>query len=381
MGVFNKLFGRLRITSDANVSTQTTSIIQTDTTNSSIAIVPNGTGAIIASIPDGAATGGNARGANAVDLQMSRSASNQVASGIYSHIGGGLNNTASDEYAVVAGGTSNIASGRRSFIGGGTGNTAGAIFNNSVIGGSGNVSTGGESIAGGYGSQATGSRSVAFGLYGTASGGGSFAMAGTASGGGSVAFQGANAGNTNVFAHGDLASSTLYGSLTKANGGFTSSVISSNQRAQTHSVIARREAALTTGGTTVLSLDGTGVTNLISIGTSNVNYGGAWNVRISYIAIVTGISGTATGITIGDTKTQNIEIGLKSVNLLPVTLVGAGSYSIAQEDASMNTATLTPSALPDYLNLTFTAPTFAGGGSVTFRVVAKVELVEVRYGT
>jgi len=59
MGVFNKLFGRLRITSDANVSTQTTSIIQTDTTNSSIAIVPNGTGAIIASIPDGTATGVN----------------------------------------------------------------------------------------------------------------------------------------------------------------------------------------------------------------------------------------------------------------------------------------------------------------------------------
>jgi hypothetical protein len=32
------------------------------------------------------------------------------------------------------------------------------------------------------------------------------------------------------------------------------------------------------------------------------------------------------------------------------------------------------------LILTFTAPTFSGGGSVTCRVVAKVELTEVAYG-
>lgn len=57
MGAFNKLFGRLRLTSDVNVATQTTTVIQTDTTNSNLAIVPNGTGALIASIPDGTATG------------------------------------------------------------------------------------------------------------------------------------------------------------------------------------------------------------------------------------------------------------------------------------------------------------------------------------
>ena len=382
MGVINRLFGRLRVVSDSNVTTQTSSVIQADSGNTNLVIAPSGTGAIVASIPDGTATGGNARGTYATDLQTSRAASNQVASGIYSVIGGGLNNTASDEYAVVAGGVGNTASGRRSFVGGGTSNTAAAIFNNSVIGGSGNTASGGEAIAGGWSSVASGSRSVALGFSGTASGGGSFAMAGTASGLGATAFSGGNAANDYIFAHGDFAVSGFYGSLTKANGRFPNSVISNNGLAQTHSVIARRETALTSGATTILSLDGTGTTNFIGITNNNVNFGGAYSYRINYVAIVIAISGTATGVTIGDVKTQNIEIGAKSVNNLPAVLVGAGSYSIAQEDASMNSASLTPSigAGPS-LQLTFTSPTYAGGGTVTYRVVAQVQIVEVRYGT
>ena len=382
MGAFTKLFSRLRITSDPNVATQTSAVIQADSGNTNLVIAPSGTGALVAQIPDGTTTGGNSRGTYATDLQKQRSANTQVASGIYSVIGGGLNNTASDEYAVVAGGSGNTASGRRSFVGGGIGNTAGAIFNNSVIGGSGNTSTGGEAIAGGFSSVASGSRSVAFGLSGTASGGGSFAMAGTASGLGATAFSGGNASNDYIFAHGDFAVSGLYGSLTKANGRFPNSVISNNGLAQTHSVIARREAALTSGATAVLSLDGTGTTNFIGITSNTAVQGGAYSYRINYVAIVIAISGTATGVTIGDVKTQNIEIGAKSVNNLPAVSVGAGSYSIAQEDASMNSASLTPSigAGPS-LQLTFTSPTYAGGGTVTYRVVAQVQIVEVRYGT
>jgi hypothetical protein len=46
----------------------------------------------------------------------------------------------------------------------------------------------------------------------------------------------------------------------------------------------------------------------------------------------------------------------------------------------MGSASLIPTAgASQELALTFTAPTFAGGGSVTCRVVAKVELVEVAY--
>jgi len=380
MGAFTKLFSRLRITSDPNVATQTSAVIQADSGDTTLVIAPSGTGSLIANIPDGTATGGNSRGTYATDLQKQRSANTQVASGIYSVIGGGLNNTASDEYAVVAGGVGNTASGRRSFVGGGTSNTAAAIFNNSVIGGSGNTASGGEAIAGGWSTIASGSRSVALGFSGTASGGQSFAVTGTANGSRSVAFGGGTADNDFVFAHGDFAISALYGSLTKANGRFPNSVISNNGLAQTHSVIARREAALTSGATAVLSLDGTGITNFISITSNNVNFGGAYSYRINYVAIVIAISGTATGVNIGDIKTQNIEIAAKSVNNVPAVLVGSGSYSIAQEDASMNSASLTPS-VSGSLQLTFTSATFAGGGTVTYRVVAQVQIVEVRYGT
>lgn len=51
-------------------------------TNTSIVLTPKGTGALIAGpVPDGTATGGNARGSYAVDLQTTRSAANRVASG------------------------------------------------------------------------------------------------------------------------------------------------------------------------------------------------------------------------------------------------------------------------------------------------------------
>ena len=46
----------------------------------------------------------------------------------------------------------------------------------------------------------------------------------------------------------------------------------------------------------------------------------------------------------------------------------------------MDTCSLAYSAgASQELAMTFTGPTFAGGGSVTMRVVAKVQLVEVAY--
>jgi len=73
------------------------------TTNVGVAIVPKGTGAFSLSVPDGTATGGNARGANAVDLQTSRTAATHVASGSRSIVLAGENNTASGQYSIVGG--------------------------------------------------------------------------------------------------------------------------------------------------------------------------------------------------------------------------------------------------------------------------------------
>lgn len=101
------------------------------------AVVAKGSGALLAQIPDGTATGGNIRGQYAVDWQHSRSVSNRVASGNYSVVGGGSENTASGLNSTVAGGASNGASGQYSTIAGGSSNTAGTNYS-AVVGGQGN---------------------------------------------------------------------------------------------------------------------------------------------------------------------------------------------------------------------------------------------------
>jgi hypothetical protein len=74
-------------------------------TNSAIVLTPKGSGAfIVGPKPDGATTGGNARGANAVDLQTSRSNVAHVASGATAAVLGGNGNAATaTNSATIAG--------------------------------------------------------------------------------------------------------------------------------------------------------------------------------------------------------------------------------------------------------------------------------------
>jgi hypothetical protein len=92
------------------------------TTNVSLSIVPKGTGAFCLAVPDGTSAGGNARGANSVDLQTSRSAAAQVASGVGS-FAAGRNHTVSG-ISSVALGLTNVASGDECSIAIGQGCTA-----------------------------------------------------------------------------------------------------------------------------------------------------------------------------------------------------------------------------------------------------------------
>lgn len=170
------------------------------TTNVDVAIVPKGTGALLTAIPDNTTTGGNKRGANAVDLQTSRSAATQVASGSAS-IAIGKNNTASGTQSISIG-TSATAS-----------NTSIALNSNGSITGSNAVGSGAGSIAL-NGGTASGSWSFSIGRS-TASGVNSFAQGGnyadnTASGDQSVAF-----GETNI--------SSSYGSASFGLGNTSSS--------------------------------------------------------------------------------------------------------------------------------------------------------------
>jgi len=107
-------------------------------------VQPKGTGALQAQLTDSTATGGNARGANAVDFQTSRGVAAAVASGTqsvlvggfsnsvsgtYSFIGAGVSNSASGAQAVVVGGNQNNAGNQWTFIGGGFANSAQGIYN------------------------------------------------------------------------------------------------------------------------------------------------------------------------------------------------------------------------------------------------------------
>jgi len=82
-------------------------IYVTGGTNTPLVLQPLGTGALQAQKTDSTATGGNARGANAVDWQTSRSAANQVASGNYTFIGSGDGNTSAGYYNFIGGGYTN----------------------------------------------------------------------------------------------------------------------------------------------------------------------------------------------------------------------------------------------------------------------------------
>jgi hypothetical protein len=138
-------------------------------TNTYIVLTSKGTGGIIAGpAPDGTATGGNARGTYAADLQISRTANTQVASGNGSALIGSVNATASGQNAVVNGGTGGLASGGNSIVLGGDRVTASGT--NSGAGGETNTNASGfAAFAFGTSCAASGNRSIALGDGNTAS--------------------------------------------------------------------------------------------------------------------------------------------------------------------------------------------------------------------
>jgi hypothetical protein len=119
-------------------------------TNIPLVIQPKGTGALQAQRTDSTATGGNARGANAVDWQTNRSAAGQVAVSSFATIGGGSSNTvgSSGVAATVAGGFNNNSNNAYTFVGGGVNNSATAI-NSVVVGGNANTAGGISNFIGG----------------------------------------------------------------------------------------------------------------------------------------------------------------------------------------------------------------------------------------
>jgi len=120
-------------TSSPNATVNHASIQATgSTTNVSVSIVPKGTGAFSLHVPDGTSAGGNARGANAVDLQTARTAATSVASGPNSGILCGSNNRVTGSGSAAICGTNSVVSGTEC-CGGGQGVTLGASATQSFV--------------------------------------------------------------------------------------------------------------------------------------------------------------------------------------------------------------------------------------------------------
>ena len=109
-------------------------------TNIPLVLQPAGTGALQAQQTDSTATGGNARGANAVDWQTARGAASQVASGSNSVLVGGQNNTSSSYTSFLGGGANNYSQASNSFVGAGNSNLVNLAGNYAaIVAGNGNT--------------------------------------------------------------------------------------------------------------------------------------------------------------------------------------------------------------------------------------------------
>jgi len=329
-------------------------------------IEPKGTGANTAQRPDGTTTGGNARGDYATDWQKRRTNANQVASGTDSVISGGRNNRASGTDSAVIGGRNNVSSGVDT-ISGGISNTASG--SESIALGSSNTASGTYSVAIGRNNTASAEGAKVIGNSSTATGGYSQVIGGnqnTASGIRSMASgDGSISSGAYSTALGFNSDSYLQGLRANSSGG-------GSGLHQESVCVARRLADLTTGATANLSLDGTGTSNLIVPLSNNRS----WTVEISWVAAVRFITGTATGVSLGDTISGKDILCLKRVTGTS-SLVGATTSLFLVSDTSMSTAGLAYSiGGSNNLQLTFTAPTFAGGGTLAIRITAKVTLIE-----
>lgn len=363
---------RIGIGKDTSVTTQSVAVVEVQDANTSIVLKPNGTGAIIANVPDGTATGGNARGTNAVDLQLIRSGANGVASGNYSSVLGGSSNIASGQFSVIAGNTnsasgqstavfgqSNNASSNYSTISGGESNTASTNTHATVVGGQGNLASGQFStVIGGQSNTASGTWGVAGGV-------------GCVASNRSVAIGLTNQATSRYStALGSYSKTTMNGQFSYAPGKFAAV-----SDCQITNLVGYNSGTLTTAATLVLACDGNPPTGLIIPDGNNR----AWNVQIDTIAVVTAITGTATGVSVGDTYSEVKNLLFKRIGGTS-SIVGTVDTSFIKSNAGMSTASLTVTAgASQQMALTFTAPTFAGGGSVTCRVVSKVSLVECAY--
>ena len=352
--------GRVTITQDTTVTTEVCAVITTTTSNANLVLSPNGTGAIIADIPDGAITGGNARGNNAIDLQTVRTAVTQVSSGLNSVISGGAGNTASGQESVIGGGVGNVASNDRSVVSGGLLNTASGD-RSAILGGHSNTASQSFSVViGGFSNTASASYStVAGGNTNQATATDAAILGGT----NNVALASGSAIIGGAYARG-----YLLGQRATAYGRFVAS-----SDAQTSSIILRRE--ITGTGISELFLEGSSTRAILNIASPGPTNARAWRAQIDVVAICATVGNGTT--VLNDVFAGSYHCAIKRVGTA-TSLVGTVSVTNEVSDTSMSTSVVTIDAddTNEALRIQFTPPTTAGSTTVV-RVVATAYLTEV----
>lgn len=344
--------------------------------NVNAAIIPKGTGALIANIPDGAITGGNARGAYAVDLQRTRNNANQVASGGYGVLVGGIYNRNACGYAFLGGGFGNSLSGNADYtiIVGGQGNSINTGASHIIVGGESNSIAFGSHgfIGGGQGNTAGNGHSVVTGgrsngvFNGHAFIGGG--QSNTASGQWSSVISGqsntASASYSAVI--GGLSSiSNLYGQISHASGQFAA-----GGDAQAHELVWRR--AITGTATTELFLDGASIAAILP------STNAVWHGIIDIAAICTA-TGNGTTVT-GDVEATSYKVTIKRIGTATSLVGTVQEIGTTNADASMASGvfTIDNNNTNESLRIVYTSPVTAGS-TTTIRVVATFRGLQIQY--
>ena len=296
--------------------------------NVNAAIVPKGTGGLLADVPDGTSAGGNSRGTRSVDLQIDRISASQVASGTSSGLFAGRRNVASGTYSTVLGGSGNTASAEGTCSVGGQLNTVSGLYATNT-GGSGNTASGTAAV-------------TLSGVDNTAS------------------------ADYSATVGGNSASAYLYSQAARASGKFTSV-----GDAQFSELVLRRN--ITGTSQTEMFINGAGVRAILPA-TNRI-----WNFKIDVVGVCDTV-GNGIGITAGEVWASWHCGAIKRIGSTTSLVGTVQAPATAQSDAGMATAVITIDAddSTEALRIRITPPSTAGTTTVC-RWVATFRLTEIGY--
>jgi hypothetical protein len=311
------------------------------TTNGGIVLAINGTGPFSLDFADGTSSGGNSRGQNAIDLQVSRTLNTRVASGNRSVLIGGTNNGAASQDAGVFAGDNNAIGNQtnnRNVILGGTNNSiSGDVAADNAMTGNGNII-----------STDNASNNFLTGVQNQAT-------------------------SVSGISHGRQALSYMWAQYARSNGNF-------GTRGDNQNSVVGLRREITGTAQTELFLDGSSLRAILPSG-SPTTTNRLWNAKIQLVAIVTTQgNGTTDSVAVGKSFIGNYAVGIKRIGS-NTSLVGAvQDLHAPQYDSGMSTCAVTIDAddTNEALRIRFTPPTGAGSTTV-MRVLATVYLTEIGY--